>query len=375
MLVMRTTEDPTDPIGELIRAQQTLGFDHFALAMNPFGLYGVQPRALLGQKAAYDPHSCATLFDLAVVLAEPASHLAACVPACVVPDEEQELLLADRFELLGAPSEKPGRYAAHGPTIHEPHPRPIELRQVESVTGDGFRVRIVFSDRLLDEAQRLSPLGPAAQGGQRHSAPPAFVLEAGGPLRIGLGDTHQSVAAPFFLSYRGSGEVIQRFARCHLTPRRRVKVARIVSPETRLSTSPSSKLTCAAISSVQRLVFLPNFLAEWWSISLRASALFWSKAARVRFGREEPGLRAPSPRSLKAWMAFRAVWEPHPRLLAIVGGDSPRELARSIWLRRNTKASLERSPASRASRSSFESFRTKIGGFMRTTIAHRTQPT
>ena len=50
MLVMRTTEDPTDPIGKLIRAQQTVGFDHFALAMNPFGLYRIQPRALLGQR-------------------------------------------------------------------------------------------------------------------------------------------------------------------------------------------------------------------------------------------------------------------------------------------------------------------------------------
>jgi hypothetical protein len=77
-------------------------------------------------------------------------------------------------------------------------------------------------------------------------------------------------------------------------------VARIVSPETRLWTSPSSKLTRAAISRVQRLVSLPNSLGEWWSISLRASALFSStKAARVRFGREEPGCRAPSPRSLK----------------------------------------------------------------------------
>jgi hypothetical protein len=35
-----------------------------------------------------------------------------------------------------------------------------------------------------------------------------------------------------FRSYKGSGEVIQRFARCHFTPRRRESVARMVSPET-----------------------------------------------------------------------------------------------------------------------------------------------
>jgi len=160
MLVMRTTEDSTDPVGEFISAQQTLGLYHFSLAMNPFGLYGVQPRALLGQKAAYDPHSLATLFDLAVMFAQPAPHLAAYVPARVVPDEKQDLL-TECFELLSAPSEKPGRYPTHGTTIHEPKPRLVELRQIESVAGDGFRIGIVLSDRLSDEARRLPLLGPA----------------------------------------------------------------------------------------------------------------------------------------------------------------------------------------------------------------------
>jgi hypothetical protein len=64
----------------------------------------------------------------------------------------------------------------------------------------------------------------------------------------------------------------------------------------------------------------------------------------------------------------------NPRDRAIFGGESPRELARSIWLRRITKASLERNPAWRLSRSISESERTNIGGFMRTTIAHHTQP-
>src|ERR671910_1806952 len=178
----------------------------------------------------------------------------------------------------------------------------------------------------------------------------------------------------FFLSYKGSGEVIHRLARIHLTPRRRAKVARMVSPDTRLSVSPSSKAASAAISKVQRLVPYPNSLGERWSISLKVSALCSSKAARrVRFGREEPAFRAPTPLSSKSWMAFLTVWEPHPKLRAILGGDSPRELARRIWLRRRTKASLERSPASKALRSCWDNAPTKIGGFMTTTIAHPTQ--
>jgi len=50
MLVMRTAEDPTDPIGKLVSSQQSIGLDHFTLAMNPFGLYSVQPRTPPGQK-------------------------------------------------------------------------------------------------------------------------------------------------------------------------------------------------------------------------------------------------------------------------------------------------------------------------------------
>src|SRR5215210_343892 len=373
MLVMWTTEYPADPIRELVCSQQTVGFYDLALAVYPLGLDGVQPRTLLGQKAAYDPHSAAAVLDAAIVLAEPAPDLLGDVPGGVVPDQKQDLL-STRFELLQAPPEKLRRYRTHRPAVDESQPRLIDLWKVESVAGDGLRLGIVFGERPLDEAKGLALLGPTVQRGQCQSAPPALVTEANRPrFGVGLRHAHQPVAPPFFLSYKGSGEVIHRLARIHLTPRRRAKVARMVSPETRLSVSPSSKAASAAISKVQRLVPYPNSLGERWSISLKVSALCSSKAARVRFGREEPALRAPRPLSSKSWMAFLTVWEPHPKLRAILGGDSPRELARRIWLRRRTKASLERSPASKALRSSWDNARTKIGGFMTTTIAHPTQ--
>jgi hypothetical protein len=66
--------------------------------------------------------------------------------------------------------------------------------------------------------------------------------------------------------------------------------------------------------------------------------------------------------------------EPLKVVQLIFGGDSPRALARRIWQRRITKASLERSPASSRSRSFSDSSRAKIGGFMEATIAHHTQP-
>src|SRR5829696_3343625 len=177
----------------------------------------------------------------------------------------------------------------------------------------------------------------------------------------------------FLRAYCGSGLSIQRLARSQRTPSL-ASVARMVSPLTGLRVMPSSKLTSAAVRKVHRLLRLPYFLGSWWSISRRASDPLSSKAAWTSLGREEPAWRAPRPFSLKAWMAFLTVWEPHPRFSAIRGGRSRRALARRIWQRRRTKASEERNPASRASRSSFESVRTKIGGFMSATVTHPPLP-
>jgi hypothetical protein len=92
MLVMRTTEDPTNPLGEFIGAKQTLGLYNFALAVNPFGFDRVQPRTLLRQQAAHDPYSFTALFDLSVVLPELTPDLPGDVPGSVVPGENHGLL-------------------------------------------------------------------------------------------------------------------------------------------------------------------------------------------------------------------------------------------------------------------------------------------
>src|SRR5215208_1958581 len=156
MLVMRTTEDPTDPIRELVSSQQPVGLHDLALSVYPLWLDGVQPRTLLGQKTTHDPHPsfAAALLDFSVVSSEPAPHLPGDVPGSVVPDENHGLL-AGCFELLATPLKKLGRYSAHGPPIHESQPRLIEFWQIESVAADGLRLRIVFGDRLLNEAKGL----------------------------------------------------------------------------------------------------------------------------------------------------------------------------------------------------------------------------
>src|SRR5215210_830588 len=286
MLVMRAIEDPAYPLGKLVCSEEPLRLHDLALGVHPLGLDRVQPRALLRKQATHDPHPAPALFDFSVVFSEPSPHLFGDMPARVVPDEQQRLL-SRRLELLAAPRKKPRRYGRNRPSVHEPDPRPIHPWQIEPVAGDGFRLGVVLGDRPLDEAKGLSIGAPGVQSGQSHPAPPALVQEAHRPgLGICAGDFHQAVAPPFFLSYKGSGEVIHRLARIHLTERRRDKVARTVSPETRSVVRPSSKATSAAISKVHRLELRPNSLGERWSISLRASALFWSKASRVLVGRE-----------------------------------------------------------------------------------------
>src|SRR5215208_2900784 len=187
MLVVRTSKCRAYSVGQLIGTKQTVGFDHFSLAMYPFGLHSVEPRALLGQQTADDPHSLLlALFQSPVAPTDPPSDLPAYVPTCVVPDQHQHLL-ADGGQLLAAP-------------LHKAQPRIFELGYVQSVAGDGLRVGVVLFDRLLYKTKRLASFAKAVQVRLPHSAPPALVLKADHPIDLILGQVHQSVAPPFFLS-------------------------------------------------------------------------------------------------------------------------------------------------------------------------------
>src|SRR5215216_376844 len=114
MLVVWTPEGRADPIGQLVGAKQIVGLYHLALAVDPLGLYSVEPRALLGQQTGDDPHPFfLALLERAIVRADPTPDLTAYVPGSVVPDQHQHFL-AKRFELLGAPLQKARGYPAYG---------------------------------------------------------------------------------------------------------------------------------------------------------------------------------------------------------------------------------------------------------------------
>src|ERR671911_668531 len=206
MLVMRATEHPAHPLGELVRSQEAVGLYDLALGVDPLGLDGVQPRTLLRKQATDDPHALAALLDAAVVFPEPPSHLFRDMPARVVPDEDEELL-AKSFELLEAPRKQPRRYRRNRPSVHEPDPRFIDPWQIESVAAYGLRLRVVFGDRPLGEAKGLAIGAPGVQRGQDHPAPPALVQEAHRPgVGVGSGDFHQSRSRLLFFFRTGGPE-------------------------------------------------------------------------------------------------------------------------------------------------------------------------
>src|SRR5215211_60675 len=198
MLVVRTPECRAYSLGQLPSRQQPVGLDHPSLAVDPLGLYQVELRALFRQNAAYDPHSFAARFDPPVVGGYPLPDLAAYMPGGVVPYEEPHLL-AGRFELLAAPRKEAGRYPAHRAAIHKAQPHLLKLRQIKPIAGDGLRIRIVLSNRLLDQTHGLTRLHPAIEGGQSQPTPPTLVTETNRP---GVGmirrQAHQPVAPPFF---------------------------------------------------------------------------------------------------------------------------------------------------------------------------------
>src|SRR5215217_7244450 len=219
MLVVWALKGRAHPLGQLVGVEQPIGFYHFALAVNPLGLHGVEPGTFGGQIAAYDPHPFErALLDLVVVFFDPITGFFAHVPGSVVPDQKPHLL-ATRIELSGAPAEELGAYPAYRTPLHKAYPRLLELQHIEPVAGDSFGLGIVFSDRLFDQTQRFASCAEAVQGGQSHPAPPALILVADGPtLGVVVGQLDQSVAQAFFLSYSGSGEVIQRLASCQRIP-------------------------------------------------------------------------------------------------------------------------------------------------------------
>ena len=174
MLVMRTTKDPTYPICKLVSAKHSLGLDHFALAVYPFGFYGVQPRTPGGQEAGNYAYSTAVFFDLAVVGGDPALSPLGFYASLRCPRSESEPSCLSSGACGNTTRKTVWGYGAQRPTIHESQPRLFKLRQIKPLAGEGFGsfAGIVLCGLLLEDAHRLARLLPAMHRGSLKAAEP-----------------------------------------------------------------------------------------------------------------------------------------------------------------------------------------------------------
>ena len=87
VVFMRAAEIGTGAVGDLVGREQPGGLNDGALAMDPLGLDGLEPRTLDRQIAGREAHPLALLVDLLVMAADPGSHHLADMPGGVVPDQ------------------------------------------------------------------------------------------------------------------------------------------------------------------------------------------------------------------------------------------------------------------------------------------------
>ena len=114
MLVVGYVEGSTDAPFTFVGAQQTGWLGHAALAVDPAGLDGIEPRTLGRQEAGDDADAVSPLLYRPVVLPQPVADLLAQMPAGVIPDQQQRRL-APRCEPRTTPVQE-GRRQRTGPT-------------------------------------------------------------------------------------------------------------------------------------------------------------------------------------------------------------------------------------------------------------------
>ena len=127
MCFLRTFIIGTDPLGDLLRCQDTSRFHHRAFPVEPLGLNGVQPRTFTRQPARNDAHATPGPFDVAVMRAQPRAYELAGVPRGIVPHEQQRALVQG-CQAVTAPTQKLARQSAHGLTGGKPQPELFRRR-------------------------------------------------------------------------------------------------------------------------------------------------------------------------------------------------------------------------------------------------------
>src|SRR5438270_4666001 len=215
MWFIGTSKVGTDPFSKLLSCQQSIVLNHVAFAMHPFGLNGVEPRALCGQQEGQDAHSLACLFHLLIVLPDPGAHQEAFVPGSIIPDQEP-VALALGGQTFTTPLQKLNADGTDRTSADKAQPHLIPLRVVrrallpqDSIARQRLGIGVPFFPGLLYQAQRMVLILPGVHARQGKATPPHLIEEAYGTVWLVAGRSNVAFASVFGRWYGGSGRVMQ----------------------------------------------------------------------------------------------------------------------------------------------------------------------
>src|SRR5713101_1766506 len=208
MWFIGTVEVGTDAFSKLFGREQPIRLNDSTLGMDPLWLNGIEPGAFRGQKERQNPNAFARLLDLAVVFTNPGAYYLARMEGGIIPDQQPS-----RLALCLQPSatalQKLGRDGAHRTPCNETKRHVTANRIINwsllpqnSITGEGFGVRIVFLPGLFHKADRQVWVLPGMHAGQCKPAPPHLIQKAHGPARLLARPGDQAVASVFFLGWQ-----------------------------------------------------------------------------------------------------------------------------------------------------------------------------
>lgn len=186
---------------QFVSSQYLLGLQDGALAVHPFWLDRIEPRAFGWQQTREDAYAAFRLFDAAVMGPNPGAYRATFVPGGIVPDQHPDPN-ADYGEFGTTPIQKLCGQGTHRLPGGKPHSdlfwQAGGRTEQYPITSQRWRCVVTLGALLFDEAQFLPRQRPSMEVRLGQAAPPDFIREAERPIILPRRAVNQSVT-PVFL--------------------------------------------------------------------------------------------------------------------------------------------------------------------------------
>jgi hypothetical protein len=235
---VRTAIVRTHAGSQFLCGQQAICGHHRAFPLDPRGRDRSQPWTFAGEPTRHHPDPTTWLFTVTIMRSEPQTNGLTRVPGGMVPDEQQGTL-AQGHRFVTAPRQQLGCERTAGLPRGKAEPELLGgeggCTQHKPITGHGFGIGVLWGQRLLDKPQHSRGSSPPVPGGPRQAAPPDFIGNAEGPVRVACREADESSTRGFCRVYAGSGLVIQCWARFQRTSRQaRGRFASLHLPRNRI---------------------------------------------------------------------------------------------------------------------------------------------